>query len=54
MPVEDKNSHVVNTTQYVKVKHFGPSMRQCISLIRFHISAGEQIFGDTLCVTLGK
>jgi hypothetical protein len=54
MPVVNKSSHIVNTTQYVKVKHFGPSMRQCISLVRFQISAGDQIFGDTLCVTLGK
>ena len=54
MPVVDKNSHIVNTTQYIKLKHFGPSKRQCISLRRFQISAGEQIFGDKLCVAQGK
>jgi hypothetical protein len=54
MPVVDKSSHIVNTTQHIKVQHFGASMRPCISLIRFQISAGEQIFGDTLCVTQGN
>jgi len=56
MPVVDKNSHIVNTTQYTKVKHFGFFffVRQCISLIRFQILAGEQMVGDTLCITLGK
>jgi hypothetical protein len=29
-------------------------MRQCISLIGFQVSAGEQLFRDLLCVTLGK
>jgi len=54
MPVVHKSSNIVNTTQYIKVKHFGPSMQQCSSLLRFQISPGEQIFGDILCVTLGK
>jgi hypothetical protein len=49
MPVVDKSSHIVNTTQYIKVKHFSHFMRLCIHSYGFRSLLGSRYL-ETRCV----